>query len=369
MTTLIIFLAIIAIWWISGFARAIKPKNNRFHAWGPFNQIWGWIDGDKPTFIPYSMPWPFHAIYRPLTYTKYVEDGRIEAHEEMSADGKKIKYHTATVIKGIKNPIRHIDEEVNRLRKIEIHPYLVTVSLPLSASTFYLSFTAKIKIIDPMLTLKLDNFLSFFGNELSDAVSPWAVEKEKRSLDDAEKNSSDNREKADVILDSMLGLKVDDANCIIIKINQRNPDGSTSEIEMNLIDYMNMKIKPFGMKNDEFSLEVGYDKNVEDILNKRIQQKIQEEQTKLEENASKTRDVVRAREKANIDQEIELAKKELNEVQKPALDALGDMRAKANNAWKEGTTVFSGSSDQSNVETALLAGILNNIKKGDKNEK
>lgn len=355
MTTIIIILVTLTFWYLSGFLgkRPINPKNNRWHAWGPFNQIWGWIDGDKPSFLPYSMPWPFNAVYRHLTYTKYVEDGKIAADKVKSADGKDIIYHEAQKIEGIKKPIRVVEEEVTRLRKTEVHPYVVTAIMPKSGFTFFLNITAKIEVLEPMDTLKLDEFLVFIGNELHDAVFPWAVGKEKDWV--AVVNSTDQSIIADTVIDEMTGLKIDDVKSILIE--------TSKNVYETLYEYLNNKIEPFGLKNGEFSLDVGYDENVKNILNKRKDQKAEIEENLLQEKKSLTRVTVRNRELADGKQEILLDKQRLDDVQKPAMAAYGKMKAKENGAWKEGVTLFMGN-DSTNSQTALLAGILKNTKKG-----
>jgi hypothetical protein len=353
---------LITLWYLTGYlpGRPIKRKRNRWHAWGPNDQIWGFIDGDKTSLLPDSMPLGFRKQFFELTYSQYVEDGNMERYELTSKDGQKIIYHKAQVIDGIKKPIRNVTEMVTRIRKTEIHPFIVTVVMPRSGMTFYLSFTAKIQIIEPMKILKLDNFLSFIGNELSDAAFPWAVEQEEKWINENIIDPAQKDDKAvigNIIIDKMIGLKIDSDDCIMIGTKSLREYLNTEKIvnPSKDIDY--------GMKIQEFSLDVGFDANVRSILDARKGQQLQEEQKVLEEKTSKTRDVVREREIKDRTAEREQDEQDLIKVKKPTLEAIADMKEKSNGAWKEGVTLFMNSDQDDNDETRdLLAGIFKNTK-------
>lgn len=330
MIVLIIIPSILLIWWISGFARAINPKRNRWHAWGPFGQIWGFIDGDKKSLLPKSLPWPFNKVFFTLTYTQFVEDGNLIARNtEKSTDGKTIFYRAAQEIKGVKKPVRVVTEEVTRIRKTEIHPYVIKVTLPKIGGTFYLVFTVKIQMINPMKTLKLEEFLVFVGNQLSDVIYPWAVEWEKTA---EARNLTLNpglskEELANLIIDEIIGLNIDSDDAIMLKIKG---------VAINLKNYMNSVVKEFGGKIPDFSLDVGYDEKIESLLNARNEQTAEVENKKKEEKISLTTDVTRARQKKNVLQDIELKEKELKDITIPFLEAQADANEKSNKAWGEG---------------------------------
>lgn len=320
--TLICLIAIL-LYWLSGFlpGRSISPKRNRWHAWGPFGQIWGFIDGDKKSFLPKSMPPPFNKVFLTLTYNQFVENGRLDAYTEKSADGKTIQYHAASNIFGIKKQVRSVTEEITRIRKTEIHPYIIKVTLPKTGGTFYLVFTIKIKMKNPMKTLKMEEFLLFVGNQLNDAVFPWAVELEKSIV---ERNSNLPIEKVtDSVIDALLGLKIDNDDSILIG-------------DQNLKTYMNRVIKEYGGFIPDFSLDVGYDEEIKKILEFRNKQKQEEEQRKLQEKTNLTRNKVREREKSDQLQIIKLEQKKLEDVTIPLIKAQADANAKSNKAWGQG---------------------------------
>ncbi len=328
MTTILFFLIAVLLYWLSGFlpGRPIKPKLNRWHAWGPFGQIWGFINGDKRSLLPKSMPWPFNKVFFTLTYNQFFDDGIVTAHEEKSADGKKIYYHAAgPTIYGIKKQVRTVTEEVTRIRKTEIHPYVIRVTLPKTGGTFYLVFTVKIRMKNPMKMLKMEEFLVFVGNQLNDAVFPWAVELEKTIASTNATLPPD--EVVNTIIDHMIGLKIDTDDSIMI--------GSKT-----LKEYMNIVVNEYGGVIPDFSLDVGYDEEIKKILDFRNQQKIEAENALLEQKKSKTRSIVRDREKLDELQIIELDKKELDDVTIPELNAQGAASAVANGAWKVGTLVL-----------------------------
>lgn len=327
---ILIFLIAILIWWLSGYsnARSIKPKRNRWQAWGPFNQTWGFIDGDKKSFLPKSMPWPFNKVFFTLTYTKFVEDGKLEKHTGISEDGKIITYNEAQQIHGIKKPIRNITEEVTRLRKVEIHPYIIKVTLPKVAGIFYFVFTLKIKIKNPMKVLKMDEFLIFVGNQLNDRFVPWAIAYEKTLYDN--KSHLPEEKRVNDIIDELLGLSIDNDRSVILEIE--NEDGSKTKITLK--DYMNNVVREYGGFIGDFSLEVGYDDKIKAILDLRNEQNQEIEKNKKEEKVSITRGTVRAREKADELQLIELDKKELEDVIVPEMEAQALANEKSNSAWK-----------------------------------
>ena len=348
-------LALALVYWLSGFApgRRITRKRNRYHAYGTNGQIQGFLDGDKPKFLPDSMPIPFGKVFFELTYTQYVEDGKMEGYEIKSKDGQKIVFHNARVIKGIKKPIRTVTELVTRIRKTEIHPFVIEVVLPKSGMTFYLNFTVKIKIGDPMKLLTLDNFLSYVGNELNDAVFPWAVAQEAEWLS----ASTGLGDTADIVVEKMIGLKVDDPDCIMIIPEQKDVSGVVINPGVNLINYLNINkkmVESYSMTISEFSLDVGYDENVERILNVRNLQKAEEEKNKLQLKMNKTRETERSKELADENQERELAAKYLTEVIGPTTVALGTMQKEANGAWKEGTTVINSNGSNNTINDTLV---------------
>ncbi|MBP6904871.1 MAG: hypothetical protein KBB91_02350 [Candidatus Pacebacteria bacterium] len=349
-----ILIIVFILYYLSGYlpGRPIKRKKNRWHPWGAFGQIWGWIDGDKKSLLPDSLPWPFRKQYFNFTYNQYVEKGEgIERHETKSDDGKKILYHAATVIPGIKKPVRTVVETLTRIRKTEIHPYVISPVTPRSGFTFHLCFTAKIKVMEPMDTTKLDDFLVFFGNELNDAVFPWAKKFEEKCW-----GKETDRDKAvNKIIDCMIGLRIDVDKSIVID-------------RLPLKAYMQKKIDEYGLVLSEFSLDVGYDKAVEEILLARASQTKQAEKTKLQEKLNETRKKEREMEFDDETQEILLDQNRFNNVQKPTIDALKEMQKEANGAWKEGVTLFQGDNDATKQTSALLAGVFNNTKKtGGKN--
>ncbi len=338
-------LSLILLYWLSGYlpGRPIKPKRNRWHAWGPFNQIWGFIDGDEKSFLPKSMPWPFNSVFFTLTYNKFIEGDINATLPTKSADGKTITYSRArTEIIGIKNPIQTRTEEVTRLRKTEIHPYIVEVTLPKLGGTFYLVFTLKIKIKNPMKVLTMDEFLVFVGNQLNDRVYPWAIAYE------AELFKSNSllpiEEQTSTIMDAIIGLNIDNDSAIKIKVEK--PDGSTEELTLR--SYMNKVVREYGGVIPDFSLDVGYDEEIKKILDLRNKQNQEKEKRKNEINASLTRDVVRTREKADELQEIKLDKKELVDVVIPEMEAQANANEKSNGAWNVGTLAIG------DIKTAIV---------------
>ncbi|MBP6857781.1 MAG: hypothetical protein KBC11_01110 [Candidatus Pacebacteria bacterium] len=333
-TTLIISAAII-LYWLSGFlpGRAIKPKNNRWHAWGPFDQIWGYIDGDKKSFLTKSMPWPFNKVFKSLTYNKFVENLKIEDLPKKSKDGKTIRYGTVQQILGTKKPIITITEEVTRLRKTETHPYAIEVILPKAGGTFYLVFTVKVEILNPMKTNDMDDFLIFVGNQLNDAIYPWAVKWEKTlaSINIATNPSITKEELQNLIIDEMIGLNIDDDNSIMLNFGKG---------EINLRKYMNKVIQQYGGYIPDFSLDVGYDDKIESILKIRNEKTVETEKVGLQEKKNKTRDKEREKEKADELQIIELGKKKLEDVTVPLLQAQADAHKKINKGFKAKTLVL-----------------------------
>lgn len=353
--TIIILLSLIVIWFLAGYlpGRSISPKNNRWQAWGPGTQIWGYIDGDKPKFLPYPMPPGFHLQYRELKYSQDAEGTNLEKHEDKSKEDKPIVYHKADVINGL-TPIRWVTEEVNRLRKEEIHPYLIPIDMPASGFKFYLRLLTTIEVNDPMQTLKLDQFLVMVGSELKDAAGPWGPAQEETWAGAANLNINDPAHQSQIknlVVTKMLALKIDEHSCITIN-------------GIPLMKYMNSRIKKYGIEIIEFSLNVGYDDNVKTILSSRASQQAQDEVTVLEEKRSLTQDVIRTRDQKNGEMLIGLDQKRLTDVQKPAMEAYGEMKAKENGAWKDGVTLFLGNNTGNDQITGLLAGVLKNTKKG-----
>lgn len=330
---ILIALTAVIIYWLSGFSkgRPIKPKRNRWQAWGPFNQIWGFIDGDRKSFLPKSMPKPFNKVFFTLTYTKFVEDGKLEEHTGISEDGKTITYHEAQKILGIKKPIRNVTEEVTRLRKVEIHPYIIKVTLPKVAGIFYFVFTLKIKIKNPMKVLKMDEFLIFVGNQLNDRFVPWAIAYEK-ALYESKSNLTEEK-RVNEIIDDLLGLSIDNDKSVILEIE--NEDGSKTEITLR--DYMNNVVREYGGFIGDFSLDVGYDEKIKAILDLRNDQNTQSEKTKLQKIKNTTRDEERKMELADANQERDLDRLYLKDVQIPAIQAEADAQATSNGAWTVGT--------------------------------
>ncbi len=329
---ILIILVIILVWWLLGFLRPIKPKKNRWHAWGSYDQVWGFIDGDKKSLLPKSMPWPFRQIFSTLTYTKFVEDTNYEAYTETSVDGKTINYSAVSpVIHGIKKQVRTVTEEVTRLRKTETHPYIVKMVLPKAGGTFYLVFTLKIKMKNPMKTLTLEEFILFVGNQLSDIMFPWGVQWE-RDTEKRHKAVNPNITKddlANLIIDDIIGLNIDDDDSIKFKV---------AGADINLKNYMNTYVvNKFGGFVGDFSLDVGYDEKIKAILDLRNQQTQEEEKRKLKEKEGLTRKVERGIEKEDADQERNLDKQYLDDVQIPGIEAEADAQAISNGAWNVGT--------------------------------
>lgn len=336
--------------------RSIKRKRYRWHAVSIIKQLRFFIDGDKLAFLPDPMFWPLQKHYFTLTFSRYVEDGNKEARKETSKDGKEIKYNQARVLNGIKKPIQTVTEEITRLRKLEIHPYLVEIVLPITGFKFYLVFTSKIEIIEPLKVAKLNEPFVFYGVELHDAIYPWAVEQEKKCADGKDKSKV-----AQDVIEHFLGLKVDQKGSIKIEIDGKETD---------LIKYLYKKTGQYGMKTKEFSLDIGFDDEVKMILDARTKQERQDEQTKLEIKISETRDVTRKVEVADRIAEREQDALDLEKVQKPLLTAIGKMRANEYSALPPGVTLFlGGESETDRYVTPLLAKISNNTQKiGGSNE-
>lgn len=315
--------------------RAIRRKRNRWQAWGFFGQIWGWIDGDKKRILPALMPPGLGAVFFTLSRTEFVEDGKTEAYTETSKDGKTIYYHKALQINGIKKPVRTVVEEITRLRKTENHPYIVEVKLPKTGLTFYLVFTIKAKIKNPNKVIKMDEFLLFIGNQLNDRVFPWAVRHEA----DLEARHPDisKVDLTNLIVDDIIGLNIDDDDSIKFMVKG---------IETNLKTYMNSVIAEYGGDVDDFSLDVGYDDSVKEILELRKKQSLELERLRLQTNENATRAKEREREKADADQERELDKKYQDEVAIPALEAEAEAQKKANEGWSVGTLMMGDSQKQ-----------------------
>ncbi len=352
---LLLFQFLCVLYWLSGYlpGRPINPKLNRWQAWGPFGQIWGYIDGDKKRLLPYSMPWPFRMQFYPLTRTEYVENGKTGEYEAVSNDGQIIRYGEVETsgIYGLKKPIRKVWEMITRLRKKEVHPYLVKVNLPKAGVNFYFNLTATLEVVRPIRTRKLDEFLIFFGDELSDAVYPWGAEKERellathgvdtrRGLTDDEKN---------MIIDFMIGLRIDFAE-EGIKVHG-----------VPLKKFMTKKMSGFGLKVKEFSLDVGFDEKVKAILDARNKQTLQTEQKKLELKISDTRNVTRTREIADRTADRNQNVQDLVLYEEPLINALSNGQAKANAAYQAEVLMIGG--DQTNNQVGLLTKALIDRKK------
>lgn len=351
-------------WYLSGFeqSKVIRRKRNRWHAWGAFDQIWGFINGDLERLLPDSMPWPFKKIFFTLTYSQYVEDTNDEdmkkkiwiEHVGASAEGKKILYHQVQKYHGIKRPMRLITEEVTRIRKNEIHPFVITVQLPNSGFTFYFVFTATIGIENPMDILKLDNFLSYFGTELNDAVVPWAVSMEKVWTKGKRKNQTKN-----IVLEKMLGLRIDDKTSITVPIKDglvvKSDNKDKGTLEMPMKDFLNEeRIGKYGMVLKEFSLDIGYDDNVKNILDTQNKQ-IQEVATRGIVEEEKLTNVIRNEIKNdNADQKRLKEKQRLEEVLIPSWNAEAEAKKKAITPLKNlRTLVISGNDSSSSPFTSL----------------
>lgn len=334
---ILLFLATIVVYWLLGFLPGlpIKPKNNRWHAWGPFDQIWGYIDGDKKRLLPISLPPPFNKVFRSVTYTKFVDDNDLTDHSAKSIDGKTIHYHEVKaedIMYGAKAQVRKVTEEITRLRKTESHPYVVKVLLPKVAGTFFFIFTLKIKMKNPMKALLVDEFLVLIGNQLHDRFSPWAIAYEAHLFEG--NNNPDEQQKKLSIIDKLIGLSIDDEDSVMLKISE---PGQPAE-DINLHNYMNRVVAKYGgfIEDNGMDLDIGYDINIKKILDKRNEQINQGEQTKLEEQKNLTENVIRARRKADKTQEIELAKKEQDEVTIPLIKEQAEAAKKANEAWGQG---------------------------------
>lgn len=323
-TKLIILIALSAplLYWLLGFIKPIKRKRNRWQAWGFFGQIWGWIDGDRRGILPVSMPPGMGAVFFTLTRTAFVEDGKLGAYTEKSKDGKTIYYHEARKINGIKKPIRTIVEEVTRLRKTENHPYLVEVKLPKSGLTFYFVFTIKAKILNPNKTIKMDEFLLFIGNQLNDRFFPWAVKLE-ASIESRHPGIPKN-DLANLVIDEVIGLNIDEDDSIKFIVGGQ---------ETNLKTYMNKVIDEYGGKIADFSLDVGYDDSVEEILKLRKEQALELERKKLQEKKNETRALERLKELADETQERELDKLYMEQVAIPQANAQAKANKEANSGW------------------------------------
>lgn len=352
--SIVIIAGALILYWLLGFlpGRPIKLKRNRWQAWGFFGQIWGWIDGDKKRILPLSMPPGMGKVFFTISRTQFVEDGRTEAYTETSKDGKTITYNQARAINGIKKPVRTVVEEITRFRKTEIHPYLVEVKLPKTGLTFYLVFTIKAKIENPNKTIKMDEFFLFIGNQLHDMVFPWAVKWE--SSVEARNPGIKKEDLVNLIVDELLGLNIDDDDSIKFVVS-----GNT----VNLKTYMNKVVEEFGGRIADFSLDVGYDDNVAQLLDLRKKQTLELEKRKLQENENITREEKRKQELADADQERDLDKKYQEEVAIPALAAQADAQKKANEGWSVGTLMMGDSQKQ----PSLLIQERPNRKKGGTN--
>ncbi len=322
---ILIILSSILLYVLSGFlpGRVMKRKRNRWQAWGFFGQIWGYIDGDKKRILPVPMPPGMGPVFTSLSRTEEVEDGKLEEWKGKSKEGKTITYNKAIEIPGIDKPIRTVVEEVCRLRKIESHPYLVKVPLPKTGGTFYLVFTVKTKIKNPNKTIKFDEFLLFVGNQLSDRVRPWVIDWEATA--EARHPGVERSALIDMIIDEIIGLKIDDDDSIKFMFNGK---------EINLKAYMNLVVGEFGGEIADFSLKVGYDANIAEILRLRLEQKLELERQKDEQNKSLTRNIVRERELADANQDRELDQKYMDDVAIPQLEAQAEAQKKANSAWQ-----------------------------------
>ena len=361
---ILIIILLAFLWWLSGFfpGRPIKRKNNRYHAYGPNDQIHGYLDGDKPKFLNDSMPYPYRAQYRSLTYSKSVDDAYsidfkkegkniLDQHIGQSKDRKPILYDQAVSIHGL-SPIRWVTEEVNRIRKEEIHPYDIPIDMPIAGFRFWVRLLTVTKVFDPMLTLLLDQFLVFQGGELKDAVGPWGPEQELKWVTEAGLDVSKPEDKTqfkNIVINKMLGLKIDDHKSIVIN-------------GIPLMEYINARIAKYGLKILEFSLNVGYDNNVKAILDNRALQQLQDEKTILQEKENETNLKILEKQKANQEQQRDLDKKYLEEVTIPEMEAKGTMLKTSHEGYPPGTTLFMGASEDVNVTNGLLAKISTNTK-------
>jgi hypothetical protein len=249
------------------------------------------------------------------------------------------------------------------------------------------------------LTIKLDNFLEFVGNELNDAVFPWAVRKEKKliakslimikgkkeksdedpikdiPLEEVDEHTADTIPSSDIsddvkkeIMDYFIGIKIDDDESIVIEPDPE--EGSTDSVKpgMTLKDYLNSKIELYGMSNNEFSLDVGYDQNVKSILDARNAQLQEAENKNLEDKRSKTRDVKRDREVADRTAEREQNAADLEQYEKPLIDALSKGAKEVNKGYKV-DTLFLGASNEMGFVAAATQALTHKKKIGASDEK
>lgn len=325
-----ILLILLLLWRLSGYlpGRPIRRKKNRWHARGTFDQVHGFIDGDKKSYLPEPMAYPEQKVFFLLIYPEFVEDGRKEAHTKKSSEGKDIICSEAIEILGIEKPIRVVTEEVTRIRKKESHPYIVTVTIP-KVGIFYFVFTLTMNVHNPMKMLEMDQFLLFIGRQLNDAVYPWGVKlQEKISL----KYSHLNEAEAGIrIVDEIIGLNIDTDDSIMLNIKNKT---------INLKDYINEEAEPYGTDVADLSLSVGYDGNIKKILDKRNAQVVQTQETLLQTEVDKTRDVTRKIELKDNEQEISLDKKHLLEVGIPAVQAEAKAQKEVAAAWKVNTLML-----------------------------
>lgn len=336
--------------------KAIFRKKNRWHAKARLNQIVEFSDGDEPSrFGLDAMFWFARKGWLTLTYNKWVV--KDENLNKFGVNGKEIHYQPYQEIAGLKKAIVTVTEEVTRLRKVEIHPYLVQVTLVRSGYTFFLAFTAKIRVERPMDALKVDNFLVFFGNELNDAVYPWAVSKEELwEHEHIEKPEKGKKDFKDVVLEKMIGLKIDDKNSIELEnITIRDRDGKITKThaKISLIDYMNEKINVYGLHLNEFSLDVGYDANVKNILDKRNAQKVAIEDAKLAQDQQAAK-IKRAQTSAKERNEGFKQEKKEWILDKEKVEVMALAEAKVNSAWKVGTLMI-GEQKEKSLLSAMTA--------------
>lgn len=344
MTTLMIILFALSVWYFSGFisGRRTDRRRNRYHPWGLFGQVWFWIDGDKRG-LPVPGPYPFGPVEVPFYFTRYLEK-----------DAEKNKQGTIKKVPGLNTQIEIVEHKTTRLRKREIHPYLVEMKFPITGLIFFADITAKLEIVEPDKVITLDNVLQNYGIELADAIGPWGAQTEKDWMKEYKTQNpnkqNDEEEKKLYIIEKMLTWRIDDEPGIKIG-------------EEKLLDYMNTTkgfLGTYGIKTLEFGLRVGYDEQVEKLIT--LKTKIL---TTDKEN--KVRDLEREREKADQNQIIELEENRLIKVQVPLLEKIKEVKA-AEYSGFQGGTLFAGTPSSSEKLDAVVASVFAG-EKGKKEEK
>lgn len=354
----IIILLFIPIWYLWGFSpkRRLDRRNNYWQAWGIGKWIIGFIDGDKGIIPWVSMPWPFGPIESPERWNQFETDGS----RDKNSLGYEIKKGKELSIENISKIIEYSDKS-SYVRKLSRFIFIADINFPISGLGFTLVLPTIFKIFNPKKRIPLgSNTLGYTQGEVGDSFDPWFVKEEQKWKEEYDKLTNPDMSFGIYVFQKMEGFRIDDIEKnVFIQFDQVvsiSNDGTelTESKSLSFRKYLEtQKLRKFGIKFGELSLQLGYKQSVIDLLKERSKmQEIAEQQNTANQN-EKLRVIKRKTQVNDAQANADATSKEWI-IQKEILQETALAQAIVNESWSPEVLVLGN--DQNNLLTQSMIG-------------